>query len=82
MPHCESIAVPDVHMTRTGQVKVALLVCMANGLLKRGHRVVCLTGIDGSCVIDTCMVLNLGSESELFPAADAVNLGGDVRLTI
>ena len=68
LPHCEWITVPDVHLTRTGQVKVALLVCMAKGLLQRGDRVVCLT----------CMVLNLGSESELFSAAESFNLGGDV----
>jgi DNA integrity scanning protein DisA with diadenylate cyclase activity len=77
-PHCERIAVPNVHMTRTGQVKVALLVCLAKGLLQCGDQVVCLTGIGGSSVIDTCMVLNLGSEPELFSATDAVNLGGDV----
>lgn len=78
LPHCEWITVPDVHMTRTGQVKVALLVCLAKGLLQRGDRVVCLTGIDGSSVIDTCMVLNLGSEPELLSATDALNLSGDV----
>jgi diadenylate cyclase len=78
LPHCEWITVPDVHMTRTGQVKVALLVCLAKGLLQRGDRVVCLTGIDGSSVIDTLIVLNLGSEPELFSATQTVNLGGDV----
>ena len=47
-PNCEWITVPDVHMTRTGQVKVALLVCLAKGLVQGGDRVVCLTGIDQS----------------------------------
>lgn len=78
LPHCELVTVPDVHMTRTGQVKVALLVCMAKGMLQRGDRVVCLTGIDGSSVIDTCLVLTLGSEPELFSAAESFNLGGDL----
>jgi DNA integrity scanning protein DisA with diadenylate cyclase activity len=65
-------------MTRTGQVKVALLVSLAKGLLEHGDRVVCLTGIDGSSLIDTCLVLHLGSEPELLSAADGVNLGGDM----
>jgi diadenylate cyclase len=78
LPHCEWITVPDVHMTRTGQVKMALLVSLAKGLVQRGDCVVCLTGIDGSSVIDTAIVLNLGSEPELFSATDAVTLGGDV----
>jgi hypothetical protein len=78
LSHCEWITVPDVHMTRTGQVKVALLVSLAKGLLQHGDHVVCLTGIDGSSSIDTCLVLHLGSEPELLSATDGVNLGGDV----
>src|SRR5665213_3561567 len=42
--HVERITVPDVHMTRTGQVKVALLISLAKRLLHREDRVVCLTG--------------------------------------
>jgi DNA integrity scanning protein DisA with diadenylate cyclase activity len=65
-------------MTRAGQVKVALLVCLAKGVLQRGDRVVCLTGIDGSNVIDTLLVLNLGTEPELFSTLNSVAIGGDV----
>src|SRR5262249_23015836 len=31
--HCQWVAVSDAHMTRTGQVKMALLVCLARGVL-------------------------------------------------
>jgi len=72
------IAVPDVHMTRVGQVKAALLVCLARGILKRGDRVICLTGADGSQAIDTLLVLNLGHEPELFSLLDSFSFGGDV----
>ncbi len=75
---CTSIAVPDVHMTRTGQVKVALLVCLAKGVLEPGDRVVCLTGLDGASAFDTIMVLNLGNEPELFSTARPFGLSGDV----
>ena len=77
-PHGQWVVVPNVPMTRTGQVKVALLVCLARGLLGHGDRVVCLTGLDGSNVMDTVMVLDLGSEPELFALSDAVPLGEDV----
>lgn len=76
--HVERIAMPDVHMTRSGQVKVALLISLAKGLLHRHDRVVCLTGVDGARSIDTCMVLDLASEPELFSAADTVLLSGGV----
>jgi diadenylate cyclase len=73
------VSVPDVHMTRAGQVKVALLVCLAKGILRRGDRVVCLTGVDGSGALDALMVLNLGTESELFSSLEALALRGDPR---
>jgi DNA integrity scanning protein DisA with diadenylate cyclase activity len=72
------VTVPNIHMTRAGQVKVALLVCLAKGVLQRGDRVVCLSGIDGSNTIDALIVLNLGTESELFSALNAVTIGGGV----
>lgn len=71
------IAVPGVHTTRTGQARLALLVCLARGLLRRGERVVCLTGPDGSNRIDTAMVLDLGTEPELFASVGDLDLGGD-----
>jgi DNA integrity scanning protein DisA with diadenylate cyclase activity len=75
---CTWVTVPNVHMTRAGQVKVALLVCLAKGVLQRGDRVVCLTGIDGSNAIDTLMILNLGTEPELFSTLDTLAIGSDV----
>jgi DNA integrity scanning protein DisA with diadenylate cyclase activity len=76
--HVERITIPDVHMTRSGQVKVALLISLAKGLLHRDDRVVCLTGVDGARSIDTCMVLDLATEPELFSAADTILLSGGV----
>ena len=77
-----SIFVPDVHMTRTGQVKVAVLVCLAQGVLSRGDRVVCLSGIDRSGVIDSVFVVNLDTESELFAMSIAVTLQGDFKVEV
>ena len=73
------VVVPNVRMTRTGQVKVAVLICLAKGILDQGDRVVCLSGIDGSGIIDMLMVLNLSSEAELFTSSDALNLCGSVN---
>jgi hypothetical protein len=65
-------------MTRAGQIQSALLVCLARGLLQKGDRVVCISGVDGSPGIDTLLVLNLGTELELFSLAGAPDLAGDV----
>lgn len=71
------ITVPGVHTTRTGQARLALLVCLARGVLHGGDRVVCLTGPDGSNRIDTALVLDLGTEHELFASVGELDLTGD-----
>lgn len=73
------ISVPCVRMTRAGQIKAALLVCLARGLLQRGDRVVCLTGLEGSHSFDALVVLDLAAEPELFCLTNSALLPDDVR---
>ena len=68
---CEVVLVPDIPMTRAGQVKVGILVAGAEGLVQKGDRVICLTGLDGSGTIDTLLVLDLGTEVEMFAGSAA-----------
>jgi hypothetical protein len=72
------VSVPSVRLTRAGQVKAALLVCLARGVLGRGDRVICLTGVDGSSELDSLLVLNLGAEPELFALLGSVPFEGIV----
>jgi diadenylate cyclase len=72
------VGVPDIHMTRAGQVKAAVVVCLARGLLQRGDRVICVAGVDGSGSVDGLIVLDLGTEPELFSWFDTVAFAGDV----
>ena len=62
---CEVVRVPDLKMTRAGQIKIAVLVAAAEGYIKPNERIVCTTGIDGSGRIDTILVLEMGTEIEL-----------------
>jgi diadenylate cyclase len=75
---CSVVQVPDIAMTRAGQVKVATLVAAAESLVKAGDRILFLTGIDRSGTIDTIMVLDMGIEIELFSASTADPLPKDV----
>ncbi len=77
-PRFVRVTVPNVRMTRPSQVKAALLACLARQLLQRGDRVVCLTGVDGSRSLDTLLVLDLGTDPELFSTLDSVVLPDDV----
>jgi hypothetical protein len=76
------VRLPDVPMTRAGQIKTAVLVCLARGVLRRGDRVVCLTGVEGSGVLDLMLVLDLGSQPGLLtvtiPAVFSVDLAPEV----
>jgi DNA integrity scanning protein DisA with diadenylate cyclase activity len=69
-------------MTRAGQIKVATLVAAAEGLLRVGDRIVCLTGIAGSGTTDTIIVIDLGTELEMFAAAAADPLPKDVTAAV
>jgi hypothetical protein len=79
---CVWATVPAVPMTRPGQVKMALLNCLAKGVLRPGDRVVCLSGPDGSGAIDTFSVLDLGTEPALFALVGGGALGGQVRFDV
>jgi diadenylate cyclase len=74
---CEVVRVPDLKMTRAGQIKIAVLVAAAEGLIRPNERIVCTTGIDGSGRIDTILVLEMGTEIELLAgqAADPLPEG-------
>jgi len=69
--YCQVVRMPDVAMTRAGQIKVATLVAAAEGLIAQGDRIVCVTGLDRSGTIDTVIVLDLGHELEMFGGSTA-----------
>jgi DNA integrity scanning protein DisA with diadenylate cyclase activity len=79
---CKVVHLPDITMTRAGQVKVAILLAAAERLIQAGDRVLCLTGVDHSETIDTIMVLDMGTEIELFSASTADPLPADVTPTV
>lgn len=62
---------PSQQLTRMGQVKVAVLLALARGLLKPGDRIVCLTGIAKSGGLDMLLVTEVGREFEMFLAPSA-----------
>ncbi len=77
--YCQIVRVPDVAMTRAGQIKVAILIAAAEGLIAQGDRVVCVTGLDRSGTIDTVIVLDLGHEIEMFGGSTAEPLPSGVE---
>ncbi|GAB4256262.1 MAG: diadenylate cyclase [Deferrisomatales bacterium] len=73
------IRVPGIRLTRLGQIKVAVLLGFSRGLFARGDRLVCLSGIAGSGMVDTIVIMEVGEEFEMFAATGATEVARHVN---
>ncbi len=62
------ITVPNLNLTRVGQMKIAITKGIAGGLFKKGDKVVCLTGIPKFGYVDSITVIDVGREFEILTA--------------
>ena len=62
----DCLRVPNVHLTRMGQVKIAVFLAQARGMIKPGQTIVCLTGMAASGTLDTLVVVQVGREFEMY----------------
>jgi DNA integrity scanning protein DisA with diadenylate cyclase activity len=72
------LRVPDVPLTRMGQVKIAVFLALSRGLIHQGDRVVFLSGLATSRTLDTIIVTEVGREYEIF--ASGVDLTTSPRV--
>ncbi len=68
------VKVPDVKLTRLGQIKVAVLLGLCRGIFHEGDTLVCLTGVAMTGEVDGLMLTEVGSEYELFSSGDASDI--------
>lgn len=72
--------VPDVPLTRIGRIKIAVLLAVYRGLIRKNDTIVFLSGVAGSGVLDTLSILQVGRELELFLVPEsAESLSPQVR---
>jgi len=64
------LRVPDVPLTRLGQIKIAVFLAMSRNLIRPGDVVVFLAGIAESGTLDTIMITQVGREFEIYSAAE------------
>ncbi|WP_052464527.1 DNA integrity scanning protein DisA nucleotide-binding domain protein [Geoalkalibacter subterraneus] len=74
----EVIRVPGIRLTRLGQIKIAVLVGFSKGYFKKGDRLVCLSGIAGSGMLDTLVIMDVGDEFEMFAATGAADVASNI----
>jgi DNA integrity scanning protein DisA with diadenylate cyclase activity len=64
----QSLRVPNVPLTRIGQVKIAVFLALSRGWVKHGDRIVFLSGLAATKTLDTIIVTEVGREYEIFTA--------------
>ncbi len=65
------VVVPSISYTRINKIKIALVICISSGILKKDENVVALTGMSN---IDTSIFVNISKEKEL------LSYKGDIKL--
>ncbi len=75
----EIIEVPEIKLTRLGQIKVAILIGVARGLFSHRDVLVCLSGVAESGYLDSLFILDLDKEFEIFAIFQLEDLKEIVR---
>jgi diadenylate cyclase len=73
------LRVPAVALPRAAQIKVAVLMGLAAGLLHEDDRLVCLSGAAGSGFLDTLLVLDINKEAEILTSHGVPLVNGAAR---
>lgn len=59
------IRVPNVNLTRVGQVKIAITKGIAMGLFEQGDKLVCVSGVPRFGYVDSIFIVDVGKEFEI-----------------
>ena len=64
------LRIPDIPLGRMNQIKMAIIQALSMGLVKRGDKWVCLSGISQSKALDNLIILEFGKEFEIISSSD------------
>lgn len=73
------VYIPNVNLTRVGRIKIAIAKGIVQGILKRGDKVVCLSGVPKFGYADSIFVLDVGKEFEILTSDFINDLTENVR---
>ncbi len=66
------LLIPNVNLTRVGKIKIAVAKGIVLGILRRGDKVVCLSGVPRFGYADSIFVIDVGREFEIL-TSDFIN---------
>jgi len=64
------LRIPDVPLGRINQIKMAVIQALSKGLIRKGDKWVCLSGIPQSKALDNLLILEFGKEFEIISSSD------------
>ena len=73
----QCLRVPNVPLTRIGQVKIAVFLALSRGLIRYGDRVVFMSGLVETKTLDTLIVTEVGREYEIFAPGTEISMMSD-----
>jgi DNA integrity scanning protein DisA with diadenylate cyclase activity len=73
---------PRIELDRVGRLKIAVITALAEGLIKVGDVLVCLTGPRNTRDVDTVMVFQVGEEFELLSPGKTSDFTKDLPAAI
>jgi DNA integrity scanning protein DisA with diadenylate cyclase activity len=68
------INVPDVNLSRVGQIKIAITKGIATGLFKKGDKLVCISGLPKLGYIDSIFMIDVGKEFEVLTSQNLTDI--------
>jgi diadenylate cyclase len=68
------INVPDVKLTRLGQIKIAITKGIAMGIFQKGDKVICISGVSRFGYADSLFVIDVGKEFEILTSENITGI--------
>ena len=73
------LQIPNVPLGRINQIKMAIIQALSEGLVQKGDKWVCLSGIPQSKALDNLLILEFGKEFEIVSSSDLPVISEIVR---
>ncbi len=73
------LRIPDVPLGRINQMKMAIIQALSKGLVQKGDKWVCLSGIPQTKALDNLLILEFGKEFEIISSSDLPVISEIVR---
>jgi len=74
-----AVQLPEVQLSRTGYLKIGFLSALSKGLLKSGDVIVCVGGVPEQGYMDTIMLIEVSTESQLFSGEVTASFTSEIR---